>query len=362
MRLAAKEKQRKHLVVGRPMASRGFTLVELLVVIAIIGTLVGLLLPAVQSAREAARRIQCANNLKQVGLSVLAYHNSRQAFPIGVGFTKAAEGCPPGTGRFLWTYEVMPFLELGNLHALISYEEWNGGGGDPDTMRAFQTVIPSYRCPSDSHVAVSLSRFRWSKFSQSNYAGCFSPHGFVVEPEADINCLIRNVMNGGQRTQANPTVLSENPLRTKRGRSVFNYYGRRRTVASVKDGTSNTVMLSETIAGADVMDPRHDWRGLWWLDQGVGYSHWKTPNSPENDRMGNAPGSFSLEGSKSGLPGFDSGPGGWPAWMVAARSYHPGVVLTSYADGSVRPTSDDIGSEVWTALGSMDGQEAVIAE
>lgn len=363
MRLKAELMAFREPTIGVENGRYGFTLVELLVVIAIIGTLTGLLLPAVQSAREAARRTQCANNQKQIGLAVLSYHDSRQAFPTGVGFTKANEGCPPGTGRFLWTFEILPYLELANLHGLINPGTWNGGQGDPETLRAFQTAVPAYQCPSDSHVTVSLSVFRWAQFTQSNYVACFSPHGFVVEPEADENCLIRNVMNGGQRTQANPSVVSVNPLITKPGRAVFNYYGRRRTVASVTDGTSNTVMVSEGIAGSDVVDPRHDWRGLWWLDQGVGYSHWKTPNSKENDRMGNAPGSRSLEGGiKPGLPGFDSGPGGWPAWMVAARSYHPGIVLATYADGSVRSVNDQIGSDVWTALGSMNGGEVVSVE
>lgn len=339
----------------------GFTLVELLVVIAIIGILVGMLLPAVQSAREAARRISCVNNQKQLGLAISLFHDANNRFPNGAGYTQESNGCPVGTGRYVWTFKVMPYLELGSLASLINPGSWNGGGptcgGDAATLQAFQTPIPAFKCPSDTHGTVSIAAsFTWVRHTQSNYAACFSPHGFQVEPEANETCLINWSMNGGQRTTANPSVLTTSPLTTLPGRAVFNFYGVSRSIKDITDGSSKTVMASEVIAGDPSASP-YDFRGLWWLDQGVGYSHWKTPNTQERDRAGEPYGASSVDSQKRGLPGLDAGPGGWGAWMNAARSRHPGIVVVVYADGSVRTVADNVSSEVWTALGSMNGNE-----
>ena len=342
----------------------GFTLVELLVVIAIIAVLVGLLLPAVQSAREAARRIACTNNLKQLGLAMLTAHEARGQFMQGAGYTREDNGCPPGTGRYLWTFRILPYMELSSLADMINPNSWNGNGenlpGDTTTTKAFQTNIPGFQCASDTKDRETLfTNFTWTDYTRANYVACFSPHGFQVEPEANSTCLINHSMNGGQATTANPTVLSDSPLITQRGRSVFNFYGNRRRLSSVTDGTSKTIMLCEVVSGSDFSNSTADFRGAWWVDQGVGYSHWRTPNNPQPDRMGNAIGSVHYTSTKPGLPDIAVGPGGWGGWMVAARSRHPGVVVATYADGSVRVVSDSIASSVWTAVGSMDGGEIV---
>jgi prepilin-type N-terminal cleavage/methylation domain-containing protein len=337
----------------------GFTLVELLVVIAIIATLVGLLLPAVQSAREAARRISCVNNQKQIGLAIQLYHDAGRRFPTGAGYTQEASGCPVATGRYMWTFKVMPFMELSSVASLINPGSWNGGGaqgGDANTRTAFQTELPPFQCPSDTRGQITWANFQWIRHTQSNYVACFSPHGFQVEPEANEPCLTNWSMNGGQKTTLNPTVLSTAPLTTQPGRAIFNFYGVPRSLKDVTDGSSTTIMVSEVIAGDPSASP-YDFRGLWWLDQGVGYSHWKTPNSPEKDRAGEPYGATAVTSRKRGLPGFDAGPGGWGAWMATARSRHPGVVVAAYADGSVRTVSDSVPSAIWTALGSMNGCE-----
>lgn len=164
-----------------------------------------------------------------------------------------------------------------------------------------------------------------------------------------------NYMNGGQRTTLNPTVLSTSPLKTQRGRAIFNYYGNRRVMANVTDGTSMTVMTSEVIASS----PGTDYvRGTWWLDQGVAYSHWKTPNCPDPDVHGGA-GVVPTGSTKPRLPGMAAGPGGWSGQMIAARSYHPGGVNATFVDGSVRFVDESVSSDVWTGLGSMDGGESV---
>jgi len=314
----------------------------------------------VQSAREAARRIACINNQKQVALAVLGHHDAKKEFPTGVGFTEEARDCAPGTGRYVWTFRILPYMEMANLAEMIHPRSSNGWYRGPDnasTVAAFQTRVSAYQCPSDTHARVTLDVFRWQEYSRSNYVGCFSPHGFQVEPEANETCLINGAMNGGQKTAANPTVLSESPSISRPGRSIFNFFGVRRTMTKVTDGTTKTVLISEVISGIDA-----DFRGTWWLDQGVGYSHWRTPNSPQNDRVGDAPGNSDYSSPKPGLPGWTSGPGGWGGWMVAARSRHPGGVIAAYADGSVRFINEAIASDVWMSLGSMNGGEGPLAE
>jgi len=356
---------------GRPERHHaGFTLVELLVVIAIIGTLVGLLLPAVQSAREAGRRISCVNNLKQIGMAIHSHHDAKNYFPTGVGYETETSGCVPGTsgnlGRYMWTFRIMPYMELGNVAALIAPGSANGSPaptGDTTTRTAFQTTIEEYQCPSDIHETITFTAgdgtLWWVNQTQSNYVGCFSPHGFHVEPEANETCLINGSMNGAQKTTLNPTVLSNSPFTTQKGRSLFNFYGVRRSFKNASDGTSMTVMVSEAVAGGDSADVYRDHRGLWWLDQGVCYSHWKTPNCLDPDCMGDAIGASPLTSNKQGLPDIAVRPGGWAGWMTAARSRHPGGVVAAYVDGSVRFVNEDISSIVWTGLGSMDGGESV---
>lgn len=122
----------------RPKAT-GFTLVELLVVIAIIGILVALLLPAIQSAREAARRMQCTNNLKQVGLALQSYHGANKTLPHGANYNGAGVG---GT----WAALILPYIEEQNVYDLFDFDKkiW-----DPVNRVAVRTIIPGYICPSD---------------------------------------------------------------------------------------------------------------------------------------------------------------------------------------------------------------------
>jgi len=130
-----------------PNDRRAFTLVELLVVIAIFGTLVALLLPAVQAAREAAHRAQCQNNLKQVALSVLNYQSINKTLPGGVG----TFGCCWGT----WQMRVLPFLELQNMGDLYENLDGNDGtgpryGAAPVNINVTSRRIPTLTCPSDT--------------------------------------------------------------------------------------------------------------------------------------------------------------------------------------------------------------------
>ena len=124
---------------------RGFTLVELLVVIAIIGTLVGLLLPAVQAARESARATQCRNNMKQIGLALQNFHDARQSFPYG--------GRLPvnmGQGNWNWRVDILPFMEEAALYTSLSLTPtsvWRSNSGVTGT-RLYTATVAGFQCPS----------------------------------------------------------------------------------------------------------------------------------------------------------------------------------------------------------------------
>jgi prepilin-type N-terminal cleavage/methylation domain-containing protein/prepilin-type processing-associated H-X9-DG protein len=168
------------VTVPRPGSSgqrlpRGFTLVELLVVIAIIATLIGLLLPAVQTAREAARRTACSNNLKQVGLAILGFESSKKAFPAGYSFfVSAGEPC------WGWASFILPYMEQTTLHDQLRVTSRKLSVAFTASSTAadralLQTSIPGYRCPSDdTPVLNELCRFGVGHFpiATSNYVGC----------------------------------------------------------------------------------------------------------------------------------------------------------------------------------------------
>lgn len=136
---------------------RGFTLVELLVVIAIIGVLVSLLLPAVQSAREAARRMQCSNNLKQLALACHNYHDTYQLFPPNHLFS-VAPGQAANSEGWGWHVLILPFIEQGNLHTALNVNTYSlmdtlakRNPQLPNPLPLLQTHVPSFTCPSDSN-------------------------------------------------------------------------------------------------------------------------------------------------------------------------------------------------------------------
>ena len=243
--------------------STGFTLVELLVVITIIGILIALLLPAVQAAREAARRMQCTNNLKQIGLALAAYESSANAFPMGVYWSIRPQCDRPGGRVNGWVIAILPYLELENVYNSLNLNPATGwgsvNGGVNDAVYA--TNIAAYRCPSDDPVKFPSGNFQ---LSRSNYVGCFSPDGTLVEKSAYPK---RFSYDSGPTT--NPATA----------RAIFNW-NISRTVADVSDGTSNTIAVSETIAGKD-----GDVRGGWWNEGGYTYSNDRTPNSPIPDSM-----------------------------------------------------------------------------
>jgi prepilin-type N-terminal cleavage/methylation domain-containing protein/prepilin-type processing-associated H-X9-DG protein len=317
----------------------GFTLVELLVVITIIGILIALLLPAVQAAREAARRMQCTNNLKQIGLALATYENTAGAFPIGVYWSS----CPIGSGangpngqcggRNGWIVAILPYVELQNVYNSLNLIPATGHSiGDANNAVIYRTIIPTYRCPSDVDMPASNGQ------SRSNYAGCFSPDGWLVEKDA-------------YPTRMNYDNPSGNPAT---GKAMFNW-NISRTTADVRDGTSHTVVVSEVLAG-DMTTGHSDVRGSWWNEWGYSYSNRNTPNSPIPDAIwsvvAGAPYNFCVSTLDKPCDGSATL---WSAETYAARSHHAGGVNACLVDGSVQFVSDQVNLFVWRALGSING-------
>ena len=137
---------------GRTVLRSGFTLIELLVVIAIIALLLGLLLPAVQSAREAARRMQCGNNLKQIGLALLNYETNRGVFPFGCGGTQGqARYAQTGT----WAAFILPQLEQQNVYDTFDFKKHMN---DPANQKAVSTIVQAFICPTDPEGMTPLNK------------------------------------------------------------------------------------------------------------------------------------------------------------------------------------------------------------
>jgi prepilin-type N-terminal cleavage/methylation domain-containing protein len=301
---------------------RGFTLVELLVVIAIIGILVALLLPAIQSARESARRSQCLNHLKQWGIAMLLYHDVKKRFPIGSSGPTTGFATVP---RQTWVMHVWPFVEETSLastnvitsHFYVPPATING------TMNGLTgKYVSIYYCPSDVGVDQTIGTYQRRRGNYVvNWGNSF--YGQVVEP---------------------PDKAPFSHIKGNRGQP------RKTEFADITDGTSNTLLMSECLKAWSPDD--NDWRGDIHNDDGEFRFHTRlTPNT-------SAPDVFESGWFQStGDPKMPAAAGAATVQVTAARGRHTGGVNAVLCDASVRFVSDAIALDVWQAMGSMNGNE-----
>ena len=315
---------------------RGFTLVELLVVIAIIGILVGLLLPAVQAAREAARRMQCSNNLKQMGLAAHNYMDTHKALPTG------EYSCCWGT----WQLQLLPFMEQNNLFSRYQY---NGmmvdlpvgtRYGSATNLPVTRTQIPTYTCPSDTITAAP------NIISGVTFHNYVANHGNTT--------LNRKTPHGTTSTGA-PNVFGNAPFRfvgpSDRPQNI--------KLAEMTDGTSNTLMFSETVQGHG-----GDLRGFSWWNGGAHFSTFLAPNTSAPDVLENiayCKGDPALAGYNPRNPPCAAPTTAFPS-TIAARSRHVGGVQVAMCDGSVQFVSNSINLDTWRALSTASGGEIASLE
>jgi len=336
----------------------GFTLIELLVVIAIIAVLVALLLPAVQQAREAARRSQCKNSLKQIGLAIANYESTFTVYPFGKGAGYGSLGAP-SYARWSAHSMLLPYVEQGPLYSSISFHQPSRHAGDGGgnclhagvskprkyQYRPVADEVPMFLCPSDLGVTST-----WQ--GENNYCGnqgsWLCDRGTAPAGAGDVS---PNEVNGG----------------------VFFFLSAIRP-ASVTDGLSNTAFFSERMRGNGSPDARTDlfvmanqmsldatyatcmatnpagaipltskWGASWVMGENCCtlYNHVAGPNS------------FSC----AGIP-FTNNNMTNMAMQVSASSRHIGGVHVLTGDGSVHFVSNSVNLAVWRGLGTRNGGEA----
>lgn len=338
---------------------KGFTLVELLVVIAIIGMLVGLLLPAVQQAREAARRMQCNNNLKQIGLACLNHESGNQRFPSG-GWTSSYVGDPnKGFGKLqpgTWTYSLLPFMEQNALYQLGQTSTVSTSATQLSTSECLTTPLNTFLCPSRRTAKTytvsgtySNSNFSGTIGAKSDYAASFG--STELKPTASNAAYGKTAKQ--ITTSSVPTGIIFDCSETRMG--------------EVRDGTTNTYLAGEKFVYAD------QYENAYAGDKLVLYAGIASGDSNSNFRSTGDFTSFTqTNGAVSATPTANAYPpmqdrsttmsaSGSPYY--AFGSPHAGGFGMVMADGSVHSISYSIDASIHACLGNRkDNMPAQIPE
>lgn len=343
---------------------RAFTLVELLVVIAIIGVLVALLLPAVQAAREAARRTSCSNNLKQLGLAAHNHGDTFGAFPVGVQIANAPNNGTqnmmsayrtPGFGPN-WAILLLPYYEQANLYGAheTGIKNYLPSNGADQTWRNIRnTRLNVFKCPSDfgHDTMFALNGGNWAR---GNYAANAGP----------------GWLNFTQRGESHTGGATGAPSAANNAGGPFGAnYGARLAEVINQDGSSNTILLNEIRVGLN----QNDRRGVWAMGlsgssitaaSAIGDATVPNDQNEYSDdiedcnavRQSLAVGNTGLGRLRMGCSN-DNLPQNWPNWQAQARSKHPAGVQACFSDGSVHMIPNTIAQSTWRLLlARNDGQ------
>jgi prepilin-type N-terminal cleavage/methylation domain-containing protein/prepilin-type processing-associated H-X9-DG protein len=358
------------------MRRRGFTLIELLVVIAIIAVLIALLLPAVQAAREAGRRMQCVNNLKQIGLALQNYHDAVNCFPMGSSSGQSGSG--GYSSKHYWSIHgaILPQLGQTPVYNAINFAWGSFADDSPMTLATIinlsvtQTQINTFLCPTDPNSTANFDVYALT--ANNNYFGCIG--------------ATTDILGGFAVGAASLATVPYSGLFAYQQSKGFN---------QVTDGTSNTIAFAESTVGSSAAKAKQKLIGMINVTSiQTAALQSNAANNPTGvlagiaacDNAWNTGSGYSLNNQRG-----DSWTVGAMAWTLFntvvtpngsnkqwaycaqtssgcyatfsnADSYHPGGVNVAMADGSVKFVKDSINRTTWWGLGTIAGGEVVSSD